>query len=274
VATLDRRGISTRNVTSEEQSIALLGVAVDAARRAGALLLDGRGSARRIETKSSATDMVSEMDRAAEAMIREVIGSQRPHDAILGEEGGASGGNGRVRWIVDPLDGTTNFLYGFPAWAVSVAAECDGEVVAGAVFDPTHDELWTATKSGGAECNGVALDCRDETTLPMALVATGFAYSAEVRAEQGAVVERLLPKVRDIRRAGAASLDLCWVAAARVDAYFERGTHIWDWAAGALVATEAGAEVTDFHGGPPSRDGLLAAPPALAAALRKELDGA
>jgi len=274
VATLDRRDVSTGDVTNDELSIELLAVAVAAARRAGALLLDGRGAARRIETKSSATDMVSEMDRAAEATIREAIGTRRPDDAILGEEGGASGGNGRVRWIVDPLDGTTNFLYGFPAWAVSVAAECDGTVVAGAVFDPTHDELWTAIRGQGARCNDEPLDCRAETTLPMALIATGFAYSADVRAEQGAVIERLLPHVRDIRRAGAASLDLCWVAAGRVDAYFERGTHIWDWAAGALVATEAGAEVTDFHGGPPSGAGLLAAPPGLAAALRRELDGA
>jgi myo-inositol-1(or 4)-monophosphatase len=250
----------------------LLDIAVDAARQAGALLLDGRGRARGIETKSSATDMVSDMDRAAEATIRAVIGDARPGDAILGEEAGASSGYTGVRWIVDPLDGTTNFLYGFPAWAVSVAAERDGVVVAGAVWDPTHGEMWTAIRGDGAFCNGARLaPLADDVPLGTALVATGFSYQPARREAQGAVIARLLPRVRDIRRAGSAALDLCWVAGGRVDAYFEQGTHVWDWAAGALVASEAGAWVGDFHGGPPSEDGLLAAPPALASILRSEI---
>jgi myo-inositol-1(or 4)-monophosphatase len=247
----------------------LLPVAVDAARQAGQLLLDGQGHVRTVETKSSGTDMVSDMDRAAESTIRAVIADRRPHDAILGEEGGATTGGTGVRWIVDPLDGTTNFLYGFPAWAVSVAAEVDGTVVAGAVFDPVHDELWTATRGGGAQRNGEALPVLGAgPDISTALVATGFSYDRARRGEQGTVVARLLPQVRDIRRAGSAALDLCSVAAGRVDAYFESGTNVWDWAAGALIAAEVGAWVGGLDGGPPSRDGLLAAPPRLADALR------
>jgi myo-inositol-1(or 4)-monophosphatase len=256
----------------------LVDVAVEAARRAGSLLAEGRGQARQVETKSSATDMVSEMDRAAEALIRAVIAGRRPGDAVLGEEGGeggaASGGTG-VRWIVDPLDGTTNYLYGFPAWSVSVAAELDGEIVAGAVFDPTHDELWTASLGGGAARNGEPLPAlADRAELATALVATGFAYRAEQRAAQGLVAAYVLPRVRDIRRAGSAALDLCWVAAGRVDAYFEQGTNVWDWAAGALVASEVGAWVGGFDGGAPSSDGLLVARPALATELRALLSSA
>jgi myo-inositol-1(or 4)-monophosphatase len=247
----------------------LLDVAVEAARRAGSLLMGGRGEAIHVETKSSATDMVSEMDRGAEALIRAVITGQRPGDAILGEEGGALAGETGVRWIVDPLDGTTNFLYRFPAWCVSVAAEVDGAVVAGAVYDPTHDELWTAISGEGAACNGVPLaPLVDGGGLATALVATGFGYRTEERATQGRVVAHVLPKVRDIRRAGSAALDLCWVADGRVDAYFEQGTNVWDWAAGALVASETGAWVGGYDGGAPSRDGLIAARPALAAELR------
>jgi myo-inositol-1(or 4)-monophosphatase len=253
----------------------LVDVAVEAARRAGSLLSDGRGQARRVETKSSATDMVSEMDRAAEALIRAVIAEQRPGDAVLGEEGGEVAGGTGVRWIVDPLDGTTNYLYGFPAWSVSVAAEMDGVIVAGAVFDPTHDELWTASLGGGATRNGELLPALgDRADLATALVATGFGYRAEQRAAQGLVAAYVLPRVRDIRRAGSAALDLCWVAARRVDAYFEVGTNLWDWAAGALVASEVGAWVGGFDGGPPSDDGLLVARPALAVELRDLLSSA
>jgi len=253
----------------------LLSIAVEAAHQAGALQLAGRGGVQHVETKSSATDMVSEMDRAAEAVIREVILSRRPGDAILGEEGGATSGQRtddapRVRWIVDPLDGTTNFLYDFPAWCVSVAAEADGVVIAGAVFDPNHDELWAATRGGGASRNGTPLPMLvDGPGLATALVATGFSYHAERRADQGRVVATILPLVRDLRRAGAAALDLCWLAAGRVDAYFEEGTHIWDWAAGALIASEVGAWVGGLDGeGPTDGEILLAARPALARELR------
>ncbi len=248
----------------------LLDVAVEAARRAGALLADGRGEPVHVETKSSATDMVSEMDRGAEALIRAVLAEQRPGDGVLGEEGGEMEGETGVRWIVDPLDGTTNFLYGFPAWCVSVAAEQAGDVVVGAVFDPTHNELWTAVRGGGAACNGtsLALPGGEGGGLDTALVATGFGYRAAERAAQGRVAAYVLPRVRDLRRAGSAALDLCWVGAGRVDAYFEKDVNLWDWAAGALVAAEAGAWVGGYDGGPPSGEGIIAARPALAADLR------
>ena len=247
----------------------LLDVAVESARRAGALLLDGLGRARQIETKSSATDMVSEMDRAAEALVRVVLAERRPGDAILGEEGGAQAGETGVRWIVDPLDGTTNFLYQFPHWAVSVAAERDGVVVAGAVFDPSHDELWTAEHGRGAYLNGAPITpLTDRGGAATALVATGFSYQAADRETEGRVIAYLLPRIRDIRRAGSAALDLSWVAGGRVDAYLEAGTHIWDRAAGGLVATEVGAWMGGYDGGPPVDGGVLVARPALAAELR------
>lgn len=258
----------------------LLGVAVEAAEAAGALLLAGLGRARRISTKSSATDMVSEMDQRAETLIRSILTTRRPGDAVLGEEGGQTGASPDgdptgVRWIVDPLDGTTNYLYGFPAWCVSVAAERDAAVQVGAVFDPVHAELWTAMAGRGAACNGVELGRLDgPKELATSLVATGFSYSAERRAAQGRVAARVLPAVRDLRRAGSAALDLCWVAAGRVDAYFEEGTRIWDRAAGGLVAAEVGAWVGGVDGGPPSDDGVLAAHPAIAGPLRELIAGA
>jgi len=245
----------------------LLDIAVEAARRAGSFLIGGHAT--HVETKSSATDMVSEMDRGAEALIRAVISGQRPGDAILGEEGGEASGGSGVRWIVDPLDGTTNYLYRFPAWCVSVAAEVDGEITVGAVYDPTHDECWTAVRGEGATLNEVPLPAlADGGGLATALVATGFAYRSEERSSQGRVAAYVLPRVRDIRRAGSAALDLCWVADGRVDAYFEQGTNLWDWAAGALVAAETGAWVGGYDGGRPSSEGIIAARPALAAELR------
>jgi myo-inositol-1(or 4)-monophosphatase len=255
--------------TTSGDEAELLDVAVEAARRAGSLLLDGRGRAEQIETKSSPTDMVSEMDRSAEALIRTVLAERRPGDAILGEEGGELAGDTGVRWIVDPLDGTTNYLYGFPAWAVSVAAERGGDVVVGAVFDPTHDELWTAQRGRGAYCNAAPLPLlTDRGGAATALVATGFSYQPAEREAHGQLIAYLLPRVRDIRRAGSAALDLCWVAAGRVDAYLEQGTHIWDRAAGGLIAAEAGASVGGYLGGPAVDAGVLAARPPLAAELR------
>jgi myo-inositol-1(or 4)-monophosphatase len=249
-------------------------LAAHAARQAGALLLeasDGRRTS--VETKSSPTDMVTEMDRAAEALIREILRRARPDDAILGEEGGEdpSPAPARVRWIVDPLDGTTNYLYGFPVWSVSVAAEVEGSIDAGAVYDPLRSELFMARRSGGAECNGRALRIASSATLATALVGTGFAYDRVARTRQAHVAARVLAAVRDIRRAGSAALDLCWVAAGRLDAYFEQGTKLWDYAAGTLIATEAGAWVGGFDGGPPSEAGIIAAAPHLVPDLRSLL---
>jgi myo-inositol-1(or 4)-monophosphatase len=223
---------------------------VELARRtalaAGDLLLRGQGGAAdEVATKTSGTDMVTALDRASEALITETLLSARPRDAVLGEEGGASGaGTSGVRWIVDPLDGTTNYLYGFPVWAVSVAAEYEGEVVAAVVHDPSHGETFTAVRGGGAECNGRPMKVVGPSELAVALAATGFAYEPASRARQGEVVARVLPHVRDVRRGGSAALDLCWVGLGRVAVYFERGIQLWDRAAGMLVAAEAGAVVT------------------------------
>ena len=222
---------------------ALLEVALEAARRAGAELLPRFGRRHEgVRAKSGPTDLVSDADLAAEAAIRAVLRARRPDDAILAEEGGASAG-GAVRWVVDPLDGTINFLFGVPAWGVSVACEdADGGLV-GVVLDPVRDECFVATRSGQPTLNGEPVEPRFAGELAQALVATGFSYDSGVRARQAEVVTRVLPRVRDIRRVGAAALDLCWVACGRFDAHYERGLKPWDVAAGALIATRAGLQV-------------------------------
>ena len=246
----------------------LLALAVEAARAAGHLLLEGLESgATQVESKSTPTDPVSDLDRASEALIVRTLRGRRPHDAVLGEEGGTSAGRSGVRWVVDPLDGTVNLLYGFPAFAVSVAAEVDGVVVAGVVHDPLRDETFTAEKGAGSWLGARRLAVRTPDDLASALVGTGFAYGAAKRADQGRVVAHVLPLVRDIRRAGSAALDLCWVGAGRLDAYFESGTRHWDRAAGALVAAEAGAWTGDLAGGPPSDEMAVAAAPTIAGDL-------
>ena len=239
----------------------LLSLAVDAVRAAGRLLLEGRerlGATAEAETKTSGTDMVTEMDRASEALLARSILTARPDDAFLGEEGTAGAGTTGVRWVVDPLDGTTNYLYGYPAWAVSVAAEVDGRAVVGVVYDPSHDELFTAVRGGGAWCNRQRLQVGGPADLDTSLVATGFSYDAGARALQAAELAELLHAVRDVRRAGAAALDLCWVALGRVDLYYERGIQPWDWAGGGVVAAEAGATVSAHEDGT-----VVAAPPRL-----------
>jgi myo-inositol-1(or 4)-monophosphatase len=242
----------------------LLALARSVAEAAGSLLLDGAaGRHSDVGTKTSPTDMVTEMDRASEALVVAGLLRARPDDGVLGEEGTTRPGTSGVRWVVDPLDGTTNYLYGFPAWAVSVAAEVAGEVVAAAVADPSHGEVFTATRGGGAACNGRPLALDPGPLLETALVGTGFSYESGRRARQAAVLAEVLPRVRDVRRAGAAALDLCWVAAGRLDAFYERGLQPWDLAAGALVATEAGACTGDLDGGPPSTAFALAAAPGL-----------
>jgi myo-inositol-1(or 4)-monophosphatase len=247
----------------------LVDLASAAARRAGELLLAGLHTARTdIGTKSTGTDMVSEMDRAAEALIVEHLLGARPDDAVIGEEGSDRNGSSGVRWIIDPLDGTTNYLYAHPGWAVSIAAELDGRVVAGAVLDPVHDQLFTASSGGGARCNGTLIEPSGEIELGRALVATGFSYDRDRRRRQAAVLAVVLPEVRDIRRMGAAAVDLCSVACGRIDGYYEKGLALWDHAAGALIAVEAGAEVGDLAGGPASGEFALAAAPGVAAALR------
>jgi myo-inositol-1(or 4)-monophosphatase len=248
----------------------LLELAVDAATAAGQLLLDGLGRARSlVETKTTVTDMVTEMDHRSERLIVDTVLRARPHDAFIGEETGAREGSTGVRWVVDPLDGTTNYLYGHPGFAVSIAAEIDGVVVAGAVFDPVHDELFTAVYGEGAHCNGEPITHSGKTEPATALLATGFAYDPAWRHQQAETLVHLLPRVRDIRRMGAAAVDLCSVACGRVDAYYERGLAEWDLAAGGLIAVEAGAMVGGIDGGPArAGESILAAPPELYEALR------
>ena len=222
------------------------------------------GPARGVDTKSSETDMVSEADHAAETAIVEVLRSERPEDGLLSEEGAEGRGSSGRRWVVDPLDGTTNYLYRFPAWAVSVALEDDEGALVGVVHDPVADETFRAERDRGAQLNGEPIRVRDHDRLETALIGTGFGYDPEIRVGQAELMKRAIAHVRDIRRAGAAALDLCSVAAGRLDGYYERGLNPWDWAAGALIVREAGGEVLPLEGG---RPGLAAAGPRLARAL-------
>ena len=257
---------------------ALLKIAVEAAGEAW-LLASWRGDERPevIDTKSSPTDVVTEMDRGSEALITERIRAVRPGDTVLGEEGGQTlggpdasagqGGASRVRWVVDPLDGTVNYLYGLPDWAVSIAAEVDGSVLAGVVEVPRFGETFTAVAGQGAWLHrggtAIRLRCAAGTALAQALVATGFGYDSGRRRVQGEVVAALLPHVRDIRRGGSAAVDLCSVAAGRMDAFYERGLNYWDYAAGGLIAREAGAVVGGLAGRPESTSMTVAANPDL-----------
>lgn len=212
-----------------------------------------------VQHKSSDTDLVTEIDHAAEALIIERLLAARPDDAILGEEGGARMGGSDVRWVIDPIDGTTNFVYRLAPFSVSIAAEVRGVTVAGVVAVPGWRETFEATLGGGARCNGVPIAASAKTELTSALVGTGFSYDAGRRAQQGEVVSALLGRVRDIRRMGAASVDLCAVACGRLDGYFEAELMPWDHAAGALIASEAGARVSDLSGGPASSMFVVAA---------------
>lgn len=239
---------------------ALLALATTAAEEAGGLLMEGlRVGPTLVESKTTRTDPVSDLDRASEALILRRLLGGRPDDAVMAEEGSDRPGTSGVRWVIDPLDGTVNFVYGIPVFAVSIAAEVDGAVVAGVVHDPNRAETFTATQGGGAFLNGEPISVNRPADLSVTLVGTGFAYDAEVRRRQGAHLDQLLASVRDIRRAGSAALDLCGVGAGRLDAYFERGTHHWDRAAGALVAREAGAVVGDLAGDEPTDTLVVAA---------------
>jgi myo-inositol-1(or 4)-monophosphatase len=215
---------------------------------------------RGVGVKSSATDMVSDADREAEAAIGRLLRAERPDDALLAEEGAAERGSSGRRWVVDPLDGTTNYLYRYPAWCVSVALEDADGAVLGVVHDPERGETFRAERGGGAVLNGAPIRVRDHDRLETALVATGFGYDPEVRRAQAEVVLRALPRVRDIRRGGSAAIDLCWLAAGRLDGYWERGLKPWDWAAGRLIVIEAGGAVIELPG---RRSGLVAGAPGL-----------
>lgn len=260
--------------TEEPLERELLAVARAAAAAAGRELLDRYASAPEgVATKSTATDLVSAADHAAERAIRALLAERRPGDAVLGEEGGetaavvGAGATG-VRWVVDPLDGTVNYLFGYPQWSVSVACEDARGTIAGVVLDPLRAEEVAATRSGPVLLDGVPHERpAPPPALALALVATGFAYDAAVRARQAALLPRVLPSVRDLRRGGSAALDLAWTALGRCDAYFERGVQPWDVAAGALACARAGLELRELAPADGMPSGLLAAPPALAGEL-------
>ncbi|MFF1794041.1 inositol monophosphatase family protein [Kitasatospora sp. NPDC086009] len=250
----------------------LLDVALDAARRAGALLRDSRPADLGVAgTKSSPVDVVTEMDLASEKLLLELIAARRPDDGYLGEEGSERPGTSGVRWVVDPLDGTVNYLYGLPSWAVSVAAELDGRAVVGVVYAPARGELFEAVLGRGARLDGRPVSARPAPPWGQALIGTGFNYVQAVRVRQAEVLLALMPEVRDIRRGGAAAVDLCDVAAGRLDGYYERGLAPWDRAAGCLIATEAGALVGGRPGEGPDGELTVAAAPGVYEPLQERL---
>ncbi|WDF41869.1 inositol monophosphatase family protein [Streptomyces sp. T12] len=256
----------------------LLRLAREAARRAGELLRDGRPADLAVAaTKSSPIDVVTEMDIAAEKLITDVISEHRPDDGFLGEEGASTEGTSGIRWVIDPLDGTVNYLYGLPTWSVSIAAEQDGEAVVGVVAAPMRGETYHAVRGAGAWATGSwdgerRLGCRRTAPLDQALVSTGFNYVTEVRTHQADVAQRLIPLLRDIRRGGSAAIDLCDLAAGRLDGYYERGLNAWDVAAGDLIAREAGALTGGRPGERPSRDLAVAATPGVFEPLQRLLE--
>lgn len=203
-----------------------------------------------LESKTSATDPVSDADREAERVIRELLSAERPDDGLVGEEGSLIEGEHSRRWIVDPLDGTVNFLYGLRAWGVSIALEDSDGLAVGVVFNPVSGECFAAERGKGATMSGRPIHVTDCRSLDRAMVSTGFSYESKHRAEQAKLLVELLPRIRDLRRAGAAALDLAYVAAGRVDAYYERGLKRWDEAAGLLLVHEAGGVTADLDGEP------------------------
>jgi myo-inositol-1(or 4)-monophosphatase len=246
-------------------------VAASVARAAADLIRRNVGRATGLAAKSSPTDVVTRTDLDAEELIRQLLADATPGASVLGEEGGqtamsAGGGGTRLQWVVDPLDGTVNFLYALPVMAVSVAAALDGDVVAGAVVDVLRNETFSAAIGLGARVDGRAIEVSDCPSLAGALVLTGFSYRADIRGRQGNIVQELLPAARDIRCFGSAALQLCWVGAGRADAYFERDIKVWDYAAGALIAREAGA-VTELPC-PENDDLVIIATPAVFDELR------
>jgi myo-inositol-1(or 4)-monophosphatase len=239
---------------------ALLDLAAGAARAAGALLLDRFGRPQSgVDAKSSATDMVSDADRDSERVLLDAIRTARPDDGLIAEESGDRPGTTGIVWVVDPLDGTTNYLYGIPAWSVSVACrDAEGGLVA-VVHDPVADETFTAVRGQGAFLNGARIRTTDAPDLTRSLIGTGFGYTSGRRALQVAALVHVLPRVRDVRRAGSAALDLAWVACGRLDGFYEAGIRDWDRAAGLLLVSEAGGRTGILDPGLDGADCVVAA---------------
>lgn len=248
----------------------LLELAVTLANRAGRAITEMRPNAiKSAQTKSSPTDPVTEADAAAEQIIMDGILAERPDDGIVGEEGANRQGSSGVEWFVDPIDGTTNYLYGIPAYSVSIAASVGGEPTVGVVLNPVTVELFTATAKGGAFLNGRAITVSGKEELATSLIATGFSYRHEQRAMQARLLNSVLPQVRDIRRFGSAALDLCSVAAGRVDGYYEAGLNIWDYAAGSLIVREAGGRCSLVPHNEDGSEWLIAGPSSIARPLER-----
>jgi myo-inositol-1(or 4)-monophosphatase len=259
----------TENERAGNEPEQLLEVAREAAAIAGDLLLEHYRRPRRgVEAKSTPTDLVSEADLAAERAIRDLLAKRRPDDGVLGEEGGDEQGSSGLRWVVDPLDGTVNFLFRIPQWAVSIACEDAEGGIVGVVRDPIRSQEFTVVRGGPPMLDGQPVQPSDRDELATAMIATGFAYDADTRAKQGEIVARLLPKVRDIRRLGSAALDIAWTASGLYDAYYEFGVQPWDSAAGIPMCRAAGLEVHHLPARDGLRQGLLIAPPSIAGELR------
>ena len=242
---------------------ALVALATRAARAGVQIHRAGRGRELNVATKATPTDVVTDVDRDAERAIVDAILAARPDDGVLAEEATRREGRSGVRWIVDPLDGTTNYVYGYPAYGVSIGIEIDGAVVAGVVHDSAHDRVYTGIVGAGAACNGTLVRVREPANLATALVATGFQPQPERRAWQGSVLARVLPRVRDIRRGGSAAIDLCSIASGQVDAFYEAGLAEWDTAAGSAIVRAAGGVVRVRARATPPSPLVVAAPPRL-----------
>lgn len=225
----------------------LLKLALGIAIEAGAMLMN-RPVAFEVSSKSTAIDIATQMDKASEKFIVESLLASRPHDGIIGEEGSSRESTSGLTWVIDPVDGTVNYLYGIPGWNVSIAVKDELGVIAGVVHAPTINSTFTAIRGQGAFLNSQRIQCNDPVPLNRALIGTGFAYDVDRRVEQGRIVAQLLPQIRDLRRLGAAAVDICYVAMGAFDGYFEYGLYEWDWAAAGLIAQEAGALfTTDSH---------------------------
>ena len=247
-------------------SAELLKIADSVARAAGKHLMN-RPASFTFTEKSSAVDFATQMDKQAEELIVKQLLTYRPDDGIIAEEGSAKESKSGITWVIDPLDGTVNYLYGLPGWNVSVAAKDEDGVIVGVVYAPSIDGFWSGVRGGGATYNGVKIKCNDPVELEKALLATGFAYDLNLRISQGETMAKLLPRIRDLRRNGAAAVDLCYVAMGALDGYFESSLSEWDHAAGGLIAIEAGAVVSGRGGGAPNSDLVVCAGPALHAQL-------
>jgi myo-inositol-1(or 4)-monophosphatase len=252
-------------------AVDLRNLAVKIAEESGKFLMD-RPSSFDLAQKSGIHDFATQMDQASEKLIVELIRKNRPDDSILGEEGAAQSGSSGFTWIVDPIDGTVNYLYGVPGWCVSIAVKNEGRVIAGAVYSPSISKMWSAAYGSGAECNGESIRCNEPIKLTRALVGTGFAYDFKSREAQGNFFKNLIPKIRDIRRIGACAVDICLVASGVLDAYYEAGVYEWDFAAAGLIARESGAKTLIAPGVPSDAQFfVMVAGPSLYAELGGEL---